>query len=124
MPRVLVETLAWVLGEYGYLSTAMTLDMIIDSHHVTRIIWKKELRQNYHRIPAPWIQMKIVRILSVIGKNDSNSSEGMYEVVADCLRKADEAGINASNAIVYECIRCITTIYPNPVLLDAAGASI
>lgn len=68
--------------------------------------------------------MKIVRILSVIGKNDSNSSEGMYEVVADCLRKADEAGINASNAIVYECIRCITTIYPNPVLLDAAGASI
>lgn len=79
---------------------------------------------DYHRIPAPWIQMKIVRILSVIGKNDSNSSEGMYEVVADCLRKADEAGINASNAIVYECIRCITTIYPNPVLLDAAGASI
>ena len=68
--------------------------------------------------------MKIVRILSVIGKNDSNSSEGMSEVVADCLRKADEAGINASNAIVYECIRCITTIYPNPVLLDAAGASI
>jgi len=79
---------------------------------------------DYHRIPAPWMQMKIVRILSVIGKNDSQCSEGMYEIVGDCLRKADEAGINASNAIVYECIRCITSIYPNPVLLDAAGASI
>lgn len=79
---------------------------------------------DYHRIPAPWMQMKIVRILSVIGKNDAQSSEGMYEILGDCLRKADEAGINASNAIVYECIRCITTIYPNPVLLDAAGASI
>ncbi|KAL9184430.1 hypothetical protein ACHAXT_002516 [Thalassiosira profunda] len=79
---------------------------------------------DYHRIPAPWMQMKLVRILSVIGKNDSHSSEGMYEIVGDCLRKADEAGINASNAIVYECIRCITSIYPNPVLLDAAGASI
>ena len=79
---------------------------------------------DYHRIPAPWMQMKIVRILSVIGKNDSQSSDGMYEILADCLRKADEAGINASNAIVYECIRCITNIYPNPVLLDAAGASI
>ena len=79
---------------------------------------------DYHRIPAPWMQMKIVRILSVIGKNDATSSEGMYEILLDCLRKAEESGINASNAIVYECIRCITTIYPNPVLLDAAGASI
>ena len=31
MSRVLVETLAWVLGEYGYLSSAMSLDAIIDS---------------------------------------------------------------------------------------------
>lgn len=79
---------------------------------------------DYHRIPAPWMQMKIVRILSVIGKNDMSCSEGMYEILGECLRKAEEAGINASNAIVYECIRCITNIYPNPVLLDAAGASI
>ena len=79
---------------------------------------------DYHRIPAPWMQMKLVRILSVIGKNDSASSEGMYEILADCLRKADDAGINASNAIVYECVRCITNIYPNNALLDMAGASI
>lgn len=79
---------------------------------------------DYHRIPAPWIQMKIVRILSVVGKNDSQCSEGMYEILGECLRKAEEAGINASNAIVYECIRCITNIYPNNVLLDMAGASI
>ena len=44
---------------------------------------------DYHRIQAPWMQMKIVRILSVIGKNDSQSSDGMYEILADCLRKAD-----------------------------------
>jgi len=79
---------------------------------------------DYHRIPAPWMQMKLVRILSVIGKNDSSASEGMYEILGDCLRKAEEAGINASNAIVYECIRCITNIYPNNTLLDCAGASI
>ena len=30
MNRVLVETLAWVLGEYGYLSSILTLDAIID----------------------------------------------------------------------------------------------
>ena len=71
---------------------------------------------DYHRIPALWMQMKIVRIVSVIGKNDATSSEGMLEILLECLSKAEDSGINAANAIVYECIRCITNIYPNPVL--------
>ena len=75
---------------------------------------------DYHRIPAPWMQMKIVRILSVIGKNDATSSEGMLEILLECLRKAEDSGINAANAIVYECIRCITNIYPNPFLVVPA----
>lgn len=38
---------------------------------------------DYHRIPAPWIQMKLVRILSILGKADSLSSEGTYEILAE-----------------------------------------
>ena len=41
----------------------------------------------------------------------------------DCLTKAD-VGVNAGYAVVYECVKTIATIYPNPKLLDAAGEAI
>jgi AP-4 complex subunit epsilon-1 len=78
---------------------------------------------DYHRVPAPWMQIRIVRILSLLGEADANASSGMYEILLDTLKKAD-VGINAGYAIVYECIKCITKIYPNNRLLDAAAGAI
>ena len=78
---------------------------------------------DYHKIPAPWIQMKIVRILAVLGANDAQASNGMYEILHDCMKRAD-VGVNAGYAIMYECVRTITAIYPNPTLLDAAAEAI
>jgi AP-4 complex subunit epsilon-1 len=78
---------------------------------------------DYHRIPAPWVQMSILRILAVLGRGDQSSSEGMYEVLIDVIKRAD-TGINVGYAIVYECVTTITTIYPNTILLDAAATSI
>ena len=78
---------------------------------------------DYHRIPAPWIQMLLLRILAVLGEADQSASEGMYEVLLDVMRRAD-TGISVGYAIIYECVRTVTTIYPNSTLLDAAAASI
>lgn len=78
---------------------------------------------DYHRVPAPWIQMKLIRILAIVGKNDASASNGMYEILSETMKKAD-VGINAGYAVVYECVRTITSIYPNPSLLDAAADSI
>jgi AP-4 complex subunit epsilon-1 len=78
---------------------------------------------DYHRVPAPWMQIRLVRILSLLGQGDATSSSGMYEILFDTMKKAD-IGINAGYAIVYECIKCITRIYPNTKLLDAAAEAI
>lgn len=78
---------------------------------------------DYHRVPAPWLQMKLVRILGIVGKADAQASSGMYEILMDALQKAD-VGVNAGYAVVYEIVKTIAVIYPNPKLLDAAGEAI
>ncbi len=42
--------------------------------------------------------MSILRILAVLGKGDQQSSEGMYEVLVDAMKRAD-TGINVGYAI-------------------------
>lgn len=78
---------------------------------------------DYHRVPAPWMQLKLIRILGILGRNDATASSGMYEILHEALKKAD-VGVNAGYAIVYECIRTIVAIYPNATLLDAAADAI
>jgi len=81
------------------------------------------LDYDYHRVPAPWMQLQLVRILGLLGKGDAATSSGMYEIVRETMNKAD-TGINAGYAISYECVKTIVSIYPNPTLLDAAAEAI
>ena len=78
---------------------------------------------DHHRIPAPWIQIRLLKILAVLGSADQAASEGMYEVLHDVMRRAD-TGINIGYAILYEGVRTVTAIYPNSTLLDSAADSI
>jgi AP-4 complex subunit epsilon-1 len=57
--------------------------------------------------------MKILEILSYLGADDKNSSEQMYEILSQVLKKADDSGINIGYALVYQCLKTITYIFPS-----------
>ncbi len=79
---------------------------------------------SYHRMPAPWIQIKILSILSFLGQYDQSASEEMYKVLEQVLRRADDIGINIGYAIVYQCLNTICTIYPSEHLIELASKTI
>ncbi|KAI4370805.1 hypothetical protein MLD38_019114 [Melastoma candidum] len=78
---------------------------------------------DYHQMPAPFIQIKLLKILALLGSGDKQASEKMYTVVGDIFRKCDTTS-NIGNAVLYECICCVSCIYPNTKLLEAAAESI
>jgi len=56
----------------------------------------------------------------MLGAGDKTASDNMYAILGDILRKAN-TGHTIGNAIVAECVRTITAIYPNPALLQAGA---
>ena len=48
-----------------------------------------------------------------MGAEDQESSDQMYEILTNVLRRADDMGINIGYALVYQCLKTITMICPN-----------
>jgi len=70
----------------------------------------------YHRTPAPFVQIKLLKILAILGAHDKATSSEMYAVLEDTLERASTKN-QIGNALVYETVRTITSIYPHPQLL-------
>ncbi|KAK2522093.1 Ap4e1 [Columba guinea] len=78
---------------------------------------------NYHSVPAPWLQIQLLRILGLLGKDDPSTSELMYDVLDESLRRAD-INHNITYAILFECVQTIYTIHPKSELLEKAAKCI
>ncbi|KAH7815901.1 Adaptor protein complex 4 (AP-4), epsilon subunit [Monocercomonoides exilis] len=77
----------------------------------------------YRGIPAPWIQLKLLKFFAVLGKNDQKTSEQLYPIIALVLKnQAVDSDIGI--AIVYEAIRTLSNLYPSPTLLQLASEAV
>uniref|UniRef100_A0A6G1RLL4 AP-4 complex subunit epsilon n=1 Tax=Hypotaenidia okinawae TaxID=2861861 RepID=A0A6G1RLL4_9GRUI len=78
---------------------------------------------NYHSVPAPWLQIQLLRILGLLGRDDPRTSELMYDVLDESLRRA-EINHNITYAILFECVQTIYIIHPKSELLEKAAKCI
>ncbi|KAM4038210.1 AP-4 complex subunit epsilon-1 [Anomaloglossus baeobatrachus] len=78
---------------------------------------------NYHSVPAPWLQIQLLRILRLLGKDDPRASHLIYDVLDESLRRA-EINHNITYAILFECVQTIYTIFPKSDLFEKAAKCI
>lgn len=97
-------------------------DLVVSFVNILKQVAERRLPNSYdyHQMPAPFIQIKLLKILAVLGSGDKQASGHMYTVLGDIFRKGDTAS-NIGNAILYECICCISSIFPNPKMVEAAA---
>ncbi|XP_071730558.1 AP-4 complex subunit epsilon-like [Rutidosis leptorrhynchoides] len=100
-------------------------DLVVSFVNILKQVAERRLPKSYdyHQTPAPFIQIKLLKILALLGSGDKKSSEQMYTVIGDIMRKSDTSS-NIGNAILYECICCISSIQASPKLLEAAAGAI
>ena len=123
-PSVMSASL-FLLHDLAVLSPAGNKDLIPSFLNILKQIIDGRLPQEftYHRVPAPWMQIKLLSILGTLATNDMQASESIYPILKEIMSKADN-GVNAGYAVLYEAVKTICKIYPNPVLLDLAATNI
>ncbi|TKY70188.1 AP-4 complex subunit epsilon [Spatholobus suberectus] len=97
-------------------------DLVVSFVSILKQVAERRLPKtyDYHQMPAPFVQIKLLKILALLGSGDKQASGHMYTVLGDIIRRSDSM-TNIGNAVLYECICCVASIYPNPKLLEAAA---
>ena len=75
----------------------------------------------YHRVPAPFIQVRLLKLLACLGTGDAIASGHMHAVVGDAMSRGVAAGHAAGYAVAAECVHVAACISPDPSLLSAAS---
>lgn len=96
-------------------------DLVVSFISILKQVAERRLPKayDYHQMPAPFIQVKLLKILALLGSEDKQASGHMYTVLGHIIGKTETTS-NIGNAVLYECICCVSSIHPNTKLLGVA----
>ena len=75
---------------------------------------------DFHRIPAPWMQIQIIRILRIFLQNSRAQRDECISVFKAVLKRSD-IDLNIGIAVIYEVIRALCVIDAPRDILDHAA---
>ncbi|KNC52001.1 adaptin N terminal region domain-containing protein [Thecamonas trahens ATCC 50062] len=120
-PAVMAATLV-LIHDLVVVDKAGWIDLIPSFVSILKQVADNKLAStfSYHGVPAPWIQIQLLRIIGLLCADNLRGSESAYEVVKVAMVKAD-CGVFAGFSVVLEAVRTIATMYPNTLLLEMAA---
>ena len=74
-------------------------------------------------VPAPFVQVKLLRLLRLLARGDETASKQAVPVVAECLRSADN-GTNIGHAIIAEAVKTVAVLPLTSGLLQPAADAV
>ncbi|KAK7194263.1 Adaptin N terminal region containing protein [Novymonas esmeraldas] len=77
----------------------------------------------YHRMPAPWLQIRAIRLLTILIGDDVSRAEKAAHVLTEAMQRADN-GLLIGFAVVCELVHTATSIPPLPGLLRLAADAV
>nr|XP_054752334.1 AP-4 complex subunit epsilon-1-like [Lytechinus pictus] len=92
---------------------------------ILKQVVQRKLSQEYEfrGVPAPWLQIQILKMLARLGFNDPKTSLMMYDVLEEVLESSNTLSM-ISLGVQYECIMTIAKIHPKLDLLKKASVCI
>ncbi|ORC90916.1 putative epsilon-adaptin, putative,AP-1/4 adapter complex gamma/epsilon subunit [Trypanosoma theileri] len=100
-------------------------DLIPIFKSILRQITENRLSRDYdyHRIPAPWFQMKILKILSMLIGDDQLLANECEDILTEVIKRSDN-GLSIGYAVTCEAISAITRIPTIPSLIQLAAEAL
>ena len=141
-PSVMIASMA-AIYELAVVEPAPLKPLVPSFISILRQTVQRRLPKSYeyHRVPAPFLQVRILKVLAALGASDQATSEQMYSALAEVIARAraggsealaaarnaggkkhDKAHVAANDAIAYECVKTCASIYPNTALLKECMA--
>ncbi|GAB6019248.1 AP-4 complex subunit epsilon-1, variant 2 [Chamberlinius hualienensis] len=117
-----VSTVILSISHAAKINPSIFKDLLEPCLDILRQILQRKFSPDYdyYSLPAPWLQIEILKLLPILS---SGKDASLSEILEEVLKNTD-TNHTVSNAILYQCICAIVSIPPLENLLETASTLI